>query len=104
MRPLKNTLIRADGDDQCHCKAILNQLWKAMVVWGSFWGLEKSKCHFYFQEVKKGDPENFRLFILTSVPLKVMEQINLENISKDMKDNKVIGRSLHGFMKRKFNV
>lgn len=52
----------------------------------------------------KKDPGSYRLPNLTLMPRQVMEQVILENISRDMEDTKVVGRSPHGFPKAKFNL
>ena len=52
------------------------------------------------QKGKKVDPGNSRPVSLTSMPGKVMEQLMLNTISKQMKDKKVIRSSQHGFLKR----
>jgi len=54
-----------------------------------------------FKKGKKEDPGNYRLLSLTSIPEKVMEQLILDAISKQMEENKVIRSSQHGFIKRK---
>ena len=48
---------------------------------------------------KKKDPGSYRPINLTLMPRKGMEQVNLETISRHMEDEKVIGRSQHGFPK-----
>ena len=51
---------------------------------------------------KKGKTEelgNYRPARLISLPEKVMEPILLEDVSKDVRDKKVTGRSQHGFAK-----
>lgn len=54
-----------------------------------------------FQKSKKEDPENCGLLGLTSFPGKVMAQILLKAISKQVKVNKVIGNSQNAFPKGK---
>lgn len=57
---------------------------------------KKAIVAFIFKKDKKEDLGNSRLVSLTSVPREVMEK-NLEIISEDKKDRKVIGSSWHGF-------
>lgn len=52
----------------------------------------------------KKDPGSYRLPNLTLMPRRVMEQVILENISRDMEDMKVVGRSPHGFPKGKVKL
>jgi len=47
------------------------------------------------------DPENYRLVSLTSIPGKVMEQLILDVISKQVEEKKVIRSSQHRFTKGK---
>lgn len=53
------------------------------------------------KKVKMEGTENQRLVSLILIPEKVMKQINLENASKQMRGNRRIGRSQHGFVKGK---
>lgn len=50
---------------------------------------------------KEEDPGNYRLIIITLIPAKVMRQLILDAILSHMKDKKVLGSSLHRFMKGK---
>jgi len=54
-----------------------------------------------FKEGKKEDPGNYRLVSLTSIPGKVMEQLMLEVIIKQVEEKKVIKSSQHGFTRGK---
>jgi len=54
-----------------------------------------------FKKVNKEDPGNYRPVSLTSIPGKVMEQLILDVISKQVEEKKVIRSSQHGFTKWK---
>lgn len=54
-----------------------------------------------FKMGKKDDFGTHRIINLTSVPGKAMEKIILGGFEKHLKDNTVIGYSLHGFLVRK---
>jgi len=54
-----------------------------------------------FKKGKKGDPGNYRPFSLTSIPGKVMEQLILEVIIKQVEEKKVIRSGQHACTKEK---
>jgi len=54
-----------------------------------------------FKKGKKEDPGNYRPVSLTSIPGKVMEQLILKVINKQVEEKKVIRSSQHGFTKAK---
>lgn len=60
---------------------------------------EESKCHSCLQKGKKDDVGNNRPISDASVPMKVMEQLILEAISRHMKNKEINRSSQHGFIK-----
>jgi len=54
-----------------------------------------------FKKGKKEDPGNYRSVSLTSIPGKVMEQLILDVITKQVEEKKVIRSNQHGFTKGK---
>lgn len=57
---------------------------------------EGKKSHI-FKKGKKADTGNYKPLRLTSVPRRVMGQLVLENISRNMTDNKIIRRRQNAF-------
>jgi len=55
----------------------------------------------YFKKGKKEDPGNYRLVSLTSIPGKMIEQLILEVIIKQVKEKNIIRNNQHGFTKGK---
>ena len=54
-----------------------------------------------FKKGRKDDPGSYRPVSLTSVPGKVMEQVVLDAISKQLEEKEVIRSSHHGFTRGK---
>ena len=54
-----------------------------------------------FKKGKKEDPGNYKPVSFTSIPAKVMEQLILDVIFKQVEEEKVIRSSQHGFTKGK---
>jgi len=61
----------------------------------------KASVTLIFKKGKKKDSGNYRLVSLTSIPGKVMAQLILEVINKQVEEKKVISSSQHGFTKGK---
>lgn len=86
------------------CKDIPDYLW---TIWqlgkvsGDWW---KENVSPVFKKDKKRDPENYRLFSLTSVLSKVMEQLILEMLFRHMENKKAVGSSQYEFTKGKSHV
>jgi len=57
-----------------------------------------------FKNGKKEHPRNYRLVSLTSIPEKVMEQLILDVISKQVEEKQVVRSSQHGFTKGKSSL
>ena len=69
---------------------------------GLWWSGEASAgCKKVNDKGKKDNPRHDRPISLTVIPGKDMEQITLETIPKNMKDNKIFRSTQRGFMKRK---
>jgi len=60
-------------------------------------GWRKADVTPVFKKVEKKDPGNCRPVSLTSIRGKVMEQLLLDVIIKQVEEKKIIGRSQHGF-------
>ena len=54
-----------------------------------------------FKKGVKGDPENYRPVLLTSIPCKLMEACMKDVIVEHLINNNLINNSQHGFMKHK---
>jgi len=63
--------------------------------------LRKANVTPIFKKGKKEDPGNYGPGSLTSIPGKIMQQLILEVIIKQVEENKVIRSSQHGFTKGK---
>ena len=64
-------------------------------------GWRKAHAALIFKRSKKEDPGNNTPVSLTLIPGKVMEQLILDTISRDMKDKKDIRTRQHEFTKGK---
>ena len=53
-----------------------------------------------FKKCKKADLGSYRLLSLTSIPRKMMEQLVLDTLSKQLEEEKVNRSSQHKFTKR----
>ncbi|GAB0177176.1 mitochondrial enolase superfamily member 1 [Grus japonensis] len=73
----------------------LRQSWDVPEVW------KKANVTSVFRKGKKDHPWNYRPASFTLIPVKVMEQLILEIISKHIKEKKVIRNCQHRFTKGK---
>ncbi|KAK4828808.1 hypothetical protein QYF61_000865 [Mycteria americana] len=91
---------RKDGSRvflEMHSKRMRDNRHKVLVSGGGSSGLEENLI---FRKGKE-DPGNYKVVIITLIPAKVMRQLILDTILRHMKDMKVLGSSLHRFMKGK---
>ncbi|PKU38707.1 rna-directed dna polymerase from mobile element jockey-like [Limosa lapponica baueri] len=70
------------------------------ILFEKLWQSREVNPHFKKGE-KKEDSGNYRPVSLTSVPGKIMKQILLETLLRNMENKEVIGDSQHGFTKGK---
>ena len=77
---------------------IFERFWRTGEVPEDWW---KASVNPIFKKGKKEDPGNYGPVSLTSIPGKVMEQLILEAIMKQVEEKKVIRSSQHGFTKGK---
>jgi len=77
---------------------ILERSWRTREV-SQDW--RKANVSPIFKKGKKEDPRNYRPVSPTSIPQKVMEQLSLDVITKQVEEKKVMRRSQHGFTKGK---
>ena len=78
------------------------------IIFGRSWrtgevpeDLRKASVTPVFNKGKKEDPGNYRAVSITSIPGKMMQQLILEVIIKQVEEEKVIRSSQHGFTKGK---
>lgn len=76
------------------CKATFYPLWQVMEMKGGSQQLKKGKCCNHLQMMPQGQK-----VILSLVPGKIMEQVLLEGVSENLREEKVTGNSLHWFTK-----
>lgn len=88
-----------EGAAWCHCKATLSYLWKVVVTGQGSCRLKESICHPHLQDGQERGSRELEPIGLTLIVGNVMEKIILEIITKHFKT--VLGRSQHGFTKRK---
>ena len=58
-------------------------------------------CHSDLQKGQEGKARNYGLVSLTSIPGRVMGQLVLDALSKQLEEKKVIRSSQHGFTRRR---
>lgn len=78
------------------CKATFYPLWQVMEMKGGSQQLKKGKCCNHLQMMPQGQKVSLSL-----VPGKIMEQVLLEGVSENLREEKVTGNSLHWFTKGK---